>query len=533
MRCPEASHKVLATGYLLMLFQSKELKSRNMTYLETYLADLRDTRATGEAVKETSFYPALSGLLNAYGAELKPKVRCVINIKNRGAGIPDGGLFSGEQLRAEQGEQITNSANFGGQIPARGVVEVKGTSDDVNVIARSAQVKKYLDRYGLVLVTNLREFVVAVRDVNGAARLLESYALADTEKDFWAGVKNARGLAGEHEARFDEYIKRVMLMSAPLDPPESLAWFLASYARDAKARIERAELPSLATVRAALEEALGLRFEGEKGEAFFRSTLIQTLFYGVFSAWVLWCKTPEGRNSANRFDWRLAQWTLHVPVIRTLFEQVVTPSNVRGLGLEEVLAWTSDALSRVERAKFFERFEEEHAVQYFYEPFLEAFDPELRKSLGVWYTPQEIVAYMVERVDRTLREELNIELGLADERVYVLDPCCGTGAYLVEVLKRIKRTLDEGGGDALTGEDLKRAAMERLFGFEILPAPFVVAHLQLGLQLQQAGAALRGGTSADGGERVGSELLTFECAVYIAHQFVHHLRISSLLCGFR
>lgn len=213
-------------------------------------------------------------------------------------------------------------------------------------------------------------------------------------------------------------------------------------------------MPSLVNVRAALEEALGLRFEGKQGEAFFRSTLIQTLFYGVFSAWVLWCKTPEGRNRANRFDWRLAQWTLHVPVIRTLFEQVVTPSNVRGLGLEEVLAWTSDALSRVERDKFFERFEEEHAVQYFYEPFLEAFDSQLRKSLGVWYTPNEIVSYMVERVDRTLREELNIELGLADERVYVLDPCCGTGAYLVEVLKRIKRTLDESGGDALPRKNL-------------------------------------------------------------------------------
>ncbi|MCP9495401.1 MAG: hypothetical protein MSG64_13220 [Pyrinomonadaceae bacterium MAG19_C2-C3] len=84
-----------------------------MNHLETYFSDLRDTRATGEAVKETSFYPALSTMLNAYGAELKPKVRCVINIKNRGAGIPDGGLFSGEQLRAEQGEQITNSANSG------------------------------------------------------------------------------------------------------------------------------------------------------------------------------------------------------------------------------------------------------------------------------------------------------------------------------------------------------------------------------------------------------------------------------------
>ncbi|MEJ7712929.1 MAG: N-6 DNA methylase [Pyrinomonadaceae bacterium] len=76
----------------------------------------------------------------------------------------------------------------------------------------------------------------------------------------------------------------------------------------------------------------------------------------------------------------------------------------------------------------------------------------MRKQLGVWYTPNEIVRYMVERTDRCLREELRIESGLADERVYVLDPCCGTGAYLVEVLKRIKRTIDEAGGDELVGK---------------------------------------------------------------------------------
>jgi predicted helicase len=94
------------------------------------------------------------------------------------------------------------------------------------------------------------------------------------------------------------------------------------------------------------------------------------------------------------------------------------------------------------------------------------------------------------RVDTALREELGIADGLADPRVYVLDPCCGTGAYLVAVLQRIAVTLREQGGDALLGDDLKRAARERIFGFELLPAPFVVAHLQLGLLLQTLGAPL-------------------------------------------
>src|SRR5207249_3528014 len=143
------------------------------------------------------------------------------------------------------------------------------------------------------------------------------------------------------------------------------------------------------------------------------------------------------------------------------------------------------------RPEFFARFVEDHAVQYFYEPFLEAFDPELRKQLGVWYTPSEIVQYQVARVDAVLREELNITDGLADSRVFVLDPCCGTGTYLVEVLRVIARTLKEEKGEGALAEfAVKEAAQERVFGFEIMPAPFVVAHLQMGLLLQELGVPL-------------------------------------------
>jgi predicted helicase len=80
--------------------------------------------------------------------------------------------------------------------------------------------------------------------------------------------------------------------------------------------------------------------------------------------------------------------------------------------------------------------------------------------------------------------------GLADRNVYVLDPCCGTGTYLSAVLHRIAGTLREQGDDALVAAEVKRAARERIVGFELLPAPFVVAHLQMGLLLQQLGAPL-------------------------------------------
>ncbi len=463
-----------------------------MNLLPTYLAELYAIHAGGAGVKETSYYPAISDLFNAVGKTLKPSVRCVINLKNTGAGIPNGGFFTPDQVGKD-------APPLPGLLPSRGVLEVKGAADDIAKIVASEQVAKYWARYGQVLVTNLRDFVLVGRDADGHKAVLETFSLAANEAAFWALAAHPAAATAAHGERFTEYLQRALLQAAPLATPEDLAWFLASYARDAKSRIEIAGLPALASVRAALEEALGLKFEGAKGEHFFRSTLVQTLFYGVFSAWVLWCRQHTTTKTAGRFDWRLAAWEMHVPMIRALFQEVAKPSQLGPLGLIEVLDWTGAALNRVDQDAFFARFDQAQAVQYFYEPFLQAFDPELRRDLGVWYTPPEIVKYMVARVDAALRDELGLPDGLADPSVYVLDPCCGTGAYLVEVLRTIEATLAANGASALTASDLKAAATQRVFGFEILPAPFVVAHLQLGLLLQNAGAPL----SDAKGERAG------------------------------
>lgn len=403
--------------------------------LEDYFRSLLEIRSTGAATKETSYYSALSNLMNEVGKELKPKVRCILQLANKGAGNPDGGLFTPEQFQKGAGAQP-----LAGQVPSRGVIEVKGTGDDAWVTADGKQVSKYWGQYHQVLVTNYRDFVLVGQDINGKPVKLETYRLAESEAAFWAKAAHPRAFALEHEMSFIEYLRRVMLHAAPVTSPKDVAWFLSSYARTARARVEGIDIPAMANIRKALEDALGIQFTGVKGEHFFRSTLVQTLFYGVFSAWVLWCK-EHPPASKERFDWRTAAWHLRVPMIRKLSHLIADPSQMKELQLSEVLDWTAATLDRVDRASFFEQFEEGQAVQYFYEPFLEAFDPQLRKELGVWYTPPEIVQYMVARIDRVLREELGLSDGLADPNVFVLDPCCGTGSYLVEVLRRIASTL--------------------------------------------------------------------------------------------
>ena len=470
--------------------------------VEEFFADLRRVRASGAATPERSLYGPLGDLLKTIGATLKPKVFCVQELADQGAGHPDFGLYAARQVQ--------KGAPREGQAPERGVVEVKSPADDAWLTAAGSQASRYWGRYRLVLVTNARDFVLVGEDANGRPATLETLRLAGSEGDFLRRLEKPRAFADEAGARLGEYLARALSHRAALAEPKDLAWLLASYARDGLARVEAAGgAPQLAAVRSALEEALGIRFEGEQGRRFFRSTLVQTLFYGIFSAWVLWARTdaatPEpgrlftGTPDATRFRWREAVWHLRAPVLRALFQQIADPGRLQPLGLTEVLDWTAAALDRVDRPAFFARFNEGEAVPYFYEPFLEAFDPDLRKQLGVWYTPSEVVRYMVARVDRALRNDLGIADGLAAENVFVLDPCCGTGAYLAEVLRRIAANLDGRGLGALVGAGVKQAAMERVFGFEIMPAPFVVAHLQVGLTMQDLDAPL----ADDGTERAG------------------------------
>lgn len=459
--------------------------------LEQFLGQVRYIHGPG--VAEESYYGAIEALFNAAGDALDPEVVCVMQLKDTGAGKPDGGLFIREQLpRAHAADAVLLRAAALPALPARGAIEVKSPAEDLSAIIVGEQVGRYLQHYRQVLVTNLREFVLMGLDEQQRPVQLESYSLADSDPDFWALCEHPRRAANDHGERLLDYLSRVCLLRAPLDSPQDVAWFLASYAREARARIHGAmaagNLLELAALREELEETLGIQFRGGKGDHFFGATLVQTLFYGVFSAWVLW--HSEHPRPDARFDWRTAAYDLHVPIIGAFFERLATPSVLRKLDLVEVLDWTGDLLNRVDRGAFFERFEQHRAVQYFYEPFLEAYDPELRKELGVWYTPSQVIEYMVARVDTVLREELDLPDGLADPRVRVLDPCCGTGAYLVAVLERIAETLRARGGDALLAHDLKRAAMERVFGFELLPAPFVIAHLQLGLLLQKMGVPL-------------------------------------------
>ena len=234
---------------------------------ETYFADLGRVRASGGATGERSSYGPLANLLNAVGATLAPKVFCVGELADQGAGHPDFGLYAAKQVQQGRPRE--------GQVPERGVVEVKAAGDDAWLTAAGDQVSRYWGRYRLVLVTNTRDFVLVGEDAVGRPTKLETFRLADDVATFVRRLETPRAFAREVGAGLGEYLTRALSHRAVLAEPKDLAWLLASYARDGLARVEAAgDSPPLAAVRAALEDALGVRFAGERGARFFHSTLV-------------------------------------------------------------------------------------------------------------------------------------------------------------------------------------------------------------------------------------------------------------------
>ncbi|MYG45829.1 MAG: DNA methyltransferase, partial [Synechococcus sp. SB0669_bin_8] len=186
--------------------------------VEDYCAALARMHASGGATGERSSYGPLSNLLNGVGALLKPKVFCVQELADQGAGHPDFGLYGARQVQKGRPREQ--------QLPERGVVEVKGADDDAWLTAASHQVSRYWDRYRLVLVTNLRQFVLVGEDSGGRPTKLETFQLAETAEAFWQALDTPHALARTAGAGLGEYLARALSHCAALAEPKDLAWLL-------------------------------------------------------------------------------------------------------------------------------------------------------------------------------------------------------------------------------------------------------------------------------------------------------------------
>lgn len=449
----------------------------------TYSDETRKLQATA-GTTETTYYPDIKALLTA----VLRSERLPFDVRTgttQAKGMPDFVLGDATSFVGVYGE----------------VKKPDVTLDELAVSTeQNDQIGRYLAQTGVVLISNVRGFGLLTcrpgyqRDpatpVPPADRSLSEPV------DLWNAAPGGKAPANEAEVRrLVDVVTVAVTDHAAIGEPADLAKILARQARDAKDAIP----DDLDPIRPLLEDyrqALGLAFDidDERGARFFRSSLVQAVFYSLFAAWVLWDR--EAADDAV-FDIAAAEANLPIPFLASLLHDIRHPTRMKHLGLEKHLQRAITTFGRIDRPLFrnlmvFPTIDDDGdalaAITYFYEPFLEAFDPKLREDLGVWYTPPEVVRYQVRRVHQLLKTELGRPRGLADPEVVVLDPCCGTGAYLLEVARCIADQLKAENDEDTIGLELAKAFEERVIGFEILTAPFAIAQLQLYLLLDQLGA---------------------------------------------
>ncbi len=245
--------------------------------------------------------------------------------------------------------------------------------------------------------------------------------------------------------------------------------------------------------------SLKLSAESEKDYSF-ADIYAQTIAYGLFTARVF----SHVRNPKADFN-RHGAWEQLPetnPFLRRLFQDV-SERSPEELG-EELIECIAEVFGILRAAKmdailsdFRQKMNREDIVIRFYEDFLAAYKPKMRERRGVYYTPEPVVSYMVRSVDILIKEKFNKPLGLANPEVMILDPACGTGTFLLWIFKLIEERFKNDAeaqslikqklGDISWSDYVKDHLLPRVFGFELLMAPYAICHLKLGLFLEESG----------------------------------------------
>ena len=239
----------------------------------------------------------------------------------------------------------------------------------------------------------------------------------------------------------------------------------------------------------------------ELTEAEFADMFAQTLAYGLFAARY----NHKGAKPFNRND-AAKEIPRTNPFLRRLFGTIAGPDldDEPFVGFVDDLAQLLDATRMDEvLADFGKHTRQEDPIVHFYETFLAQYDPKMRELRGVYYTPEPVVSYIVRSVDALLRTHFDCPEGLGDDstvsytyvddqgetrattspRVLLLDPACGTGTFLYYVIEHIRESYRQTGSSGMWSGYVREQLLPRLFGFELLMAPYAMAHLKLGMQL--------------------------------------------------
>ena len=436
-----------------------------MDSLKIYLQTIQKIYQTQKAT-EHSYRPALQEFIRSF----EDKLTVTNEPKRIACGAPD----------------FVISQN----LQELGYIEAKDIGVSLKKEEKSEQMKRYLGALGNLILTDYLEFRWYV---GGEFRSSASLGTFDKKGSFKADT--------EGQAQVELLIRGFLETQAPqAKSPKELAQKMADLAqliREAIAiKLQNAKEGILFDQYESFQKVLisGLT------RADFADMYAQTICYGLFAAR---CNTKTPQN----FSRQTAAYALPKtnPFLRDIFDKIA------GIDLDESIAWAVDILANILKLTdmeailrdFGKRTRREDPVVHFYETFLAEYDPKMRQSRGVYYTPEPVVSYIVRSVDYILKEKFGIKDGLASKQkvlvpdpqdptknieshqVLILDPAVGTGTFLHGVIDHIYESFKNKKG--MWSSYVSQHLLPRLFGFELLMAPYTVAHMKLGLQLQELG----------------------------------------------
>ena len=268
-----------------------------------------------------------------------------------------------------------------------------------------------------------------------------------------------------------------------ISSPEALARYLARRTRELQTQIATTltdENSDIHRMFSAFKETLISTLTPDD----FADMYAQTLAYGLFAAR---CTLPNATNFSRHTA--VEALPRSNPFLVQLFYHVASPSletNVTYI-LDDIASLLQNVPTEMLRTAFAAKNHLEDPVIHFYETFLAEYDPQRRVDRGVYYTPPQVISYIVRSVDSLLRTELNRSDGLADDNTLILDPATGTGGFLLTVLDHIRESVTEKYGTGEWNQYINAELVKRIFGFELLVAPYTIAHLKLSLFLQAQG----------------------------------------------
>ena len=349
------------------------------------------------------------------------------------------------------------------------------------------QFERYKKALDTIVFTDYLDFHLYVNDV-----LIQRAELAY--------LQNNRIVLNENElTKFDSIIEKIKQSKLQkISSPKKLAEIMAYKAiliRDAVIKIlsDNSISNPLYIQFGSFKRVLNKNLD----ENSFADLYAQTVAYGLFAARI-------HDSSDEPFTRQRAAELIPEtnPFLRDIFNQLAGNSIKKSIAwIVDDLVLIFDATDVVKLRRNISRENLRHdPMIHFYEEFLSYYDPETKKKYGVYYTPQPVVEFIVRAIDDILKNEFNIPLGLSDtskveklyqeivkgqelpklvkksvHRVQILDPATGTGTFLAEVVSRIKDKQDAGIWPSYVKEDL----LPRLYGFELMMAPYTIAHLKL------------------------------------------------------